>query len=170
VYVAAGTPIARIAVVRQLRVQANVAQQDLAAISIGTPIDARLQNGTFVRGRVTSLSPIADSTTHTAAVEAIVNNTRTDLVPGGFVRVTIHARAARTAAGIQVPSAAIVGSGADTAVWTDVNRTAHRVAVRIVTDDGTTATVSGDLDRRARVVVDGAATLQEGQPITESRG
>jgi RND family efflux transporter MFP subunit len=169
VYVAAGTPIARIAVVRQLRVQANVAQQDLAAISVGTPIDARLQNGTIVRGRVSSLSPIADPTTHTASVEAIVNNTRTDLVPGGFVQVTIHARAAHTAAGIQVPSTAIVGSGADAAVWTSVNGAAHRVPIRIVSDDGTTATVTGDLDRRARVVVDGAATLQEGQSIVENR-
>lgn len=169
VYVAAGTPIARIAVVKQLRVQANVAQQDLAAISVGTPIDARLGDGTTVRGRVSSLSPIADPTTHTASVEAIVNNTRTDLVPGGFVQVTIHVRAARTTAGIQVPSAAIVGSGPDAAVWTDVNGTAHRVPLRIVSDDGTTATVTGDLDRRARVVVDGAATLQEGQSIAESR-
>jgi len=88
VYVAAGTAIARIAVVRKLRVQANVAQQDITAISIGTPIDARLQDGRTVRGRVTSVSPIADATTHTALVEAIVENERTGLVPGGYVQVT----------------------------------------------------------------------------------
>jgi len=167
VYVAAGTPIARIASVRQLRVQANVAQADLAAVTLGTPIDARLQDGTLVHGRISSISPVADTTTHTASVEAIVNNARSDLIPGGFVQVTIHARPARVAGGAQVPSMALVGSGTDAAVWTDVNGTAHRVLVRVVSDDGTTATVTGDLDRRARVVVDGAATLQEGQSITE---
>ena len=169
VYVAAGTPIARIAVVRELRVQANVAQEDLTSISVGTPMEARLQDGSIVRGRVSSLAPIADPATHTASVEAIVGNVRTDLVPGGFVRVTIHARATHVASGTQVPSGAIVGSGADAAVWIDVNGTAHRVPVRVVSDDGTTAAVTGDLDRRARVVVDGAATLEEGQSITESR-
>jgi RND family efflux transporter MFP subunit len=168
VYVAAGTPIARIAVIRQLRVQANIAQQDLAAISVGMPIDARLQNGGVVHGRISSVSPIADPTTHTVSVEAIVNNARTGLVPGGFVQVTIHVREARTAGETTVRSTAIVGSGTDAAVWTDVNGTAHRVPVRVVSDDGTTAAVTGDLDRRARVVVDGAATLQEGQSITES--
>lgn len=169
VYVAAGTAIARIAVVRKLRVQANVAQQDITAISIGTPIDARLQDGTTVRGRVTSVSPIADATTHTALVEAIVENERTGLVPGGYVQVTLHARSQPTPAGVAVPSIAIVGSGSEAAVWTSVNATAHRVPVHVVHDDGSTATVTGDLDRKARVVVDGAATLQEGQSITESR-
>jgi RND family efflux transporter MFP subunit len=169
VYVAAGTVIARIAVVRKLRVQANVAQQDIAAISVGTPIDARLQDGTIVRGRVTSVSPIADSTTHTASVEAIVDNERTDLVPGGYVQVTLHTRSQPTPVGVGVPSTAIVGSGSEAAVWTSVNGTAHRIPVHLVSDDGSTATVRGDLDRKARVVIDGAATLQEGQSITESR-
>jgi len=169
VYVAAGTAIARIAVVRKLRVQANVAQQDITAISIGTPIEARLQDGTTVHGRVTSVSPIADATTHTALVEAIVENGRTGLVPGGYVQVTLHARSQPTPAGVAVPSIAIVGSGSEAAVWTSVNATAHRVPVHVVHDDGSTSTVTGDLDRKARVVVDGAATLQEGQSITESR-
>jgi hypothetical protein len=54
-------------------------------------------------------------------------------------------------------------------VWTDVNGTAHRVAVRVLSDDGTNAVVTGDLGSRARVVVDGAAMLEEGQTITEAR-
>ncbi len=169
VFVQAGTTIARIAVVRRLRVQANVAQQDLPDIVVGTPIEARRADDTLVRGRVTSISPIADATSHTALVEAIVENGAHGFVPGGFVRVTIHARRRAFSGTTAVPSAAIIGSGSDAAVWTDVNGTAHRVPVRVRSDDGSSATVSGDLDRKARVVVEGAATLQEGQTITESR-
>jgi len=169
VYVQSGTAIARLAVIDRLRVQANVAQQDLERVTVGAPVDATSQDGTVVHGRVSSIAPIADPTTHTASVEAIVSTGRTDLVPGGFVQVAIHVRAVRTAGGVDVPSSAVVGSGSGSAVWTDVNGTAHRVAVRVLGDDGTNAIVTGDLDRRARVVVSGAATLEEGQNITEAR-
>lgn len=169
VYVQAGTAIARIAVVRRLRVQANVAQQDLLGVAVGTPVDARLADGTVVHGRVSSVSPVADVATHTASVEAIVENARTGLVPGGFVQVTLHARATETARGVEVPSSAVVGSGTDAAVWTDVNGTAHRVPIHVIADDGSEATVSGDLNRRTRVVLDGAATLEEGQAIAEQQ-
>ena len=170
VYVQPGTVIARIAVVHQLRIAANVAQEDLGSVTIGLPIDATLQDGRIVHGRVSSVSPIADATTHTASVEAVVGNGDARLVAGEFVRVRIHARPrGATLGGLHVPSAAIVGAGTDAAVWTDVNGTAHRVAVRVITDDGTTATVAGDLNRKARVVIDGASALQEGQMIAVSR-
>jgi RND family efflux transporter MFP subunit len=152
--------------VNRLRVQANVAQRDLANVAVGAPVDATTQDGRVMHGRVSSIAPVADPATHTASVEAVVNNDRSDLVPGGFVQVVIHARAMRTAGGVDVPSAAIVGSGNAAAVWTDVNGTAHRVAVRVLSDDGTNAVVAGDLGSRARVVVDGAAMLEEGQTIT----
>lgn len=169
VYVQAGTVIARLAVIDRLRVQANVAQQDFGRVTIGAPVDATARDGTVMHGRVSSVTPVADPATHTASVEAIVNNDRRTLVPGGFVQVVIHARVPRTAGGVQVPSAAVVGSGSAAAVWTNVNETAHRVAVRVISDDGTNAIVTGEIDRRARVVVDGAATLEEGQSITEVR-
>jgi RND family efflux transporter MFP subunit len=169
VYVQPGTVIARLAVIDRLRVQANVAQQDLAQIGVGTPVDATLRDGLVLHGRVSSIAPVADPATHTAAVEAVVANDRAALVPGGFVRVAIHARPARGAGGVQVPSAAVVGSGGAAAVWTDVNGTAHRVPVRVLADDGRNATVAGDFGRLARVVVDGAATLEEGQSIAEAR-
>jgi RND family efflux transporter MFP subunit len=169
VYVQAGTAIARLAVVDRLRVQANVAQQDLANVAVGAPVDATLRDGTVMHGRVSSIAPVADPATHTASVEAIVNNARAGFVAGGFVQVVIHGRPSRAAGGIGVPSSAVVGSANNAAVWTDVNGTAHRVMVRVVSDDGANATVTGDLGRRARVVVDGAATLEEGQNITEAR-
>jgi RND family efflux transporter MFP subunit len=165
-----GTVIARLAVVDRLRVQANVAQQDLAQVTIGAPVDATSKDGRVMHGRVSSIAPVADPATHTASVEAVVNNDRKDLVPGGFVQVVIHARATRAGiGGVQVPSSAVIGSGNAAAVWTDVNGTAHRVAVRMIVDDGTSATITGDIARGARVVVDGAATLEEGQTIAEAR-
>jgi multidrug efflux pump subunit AcrA (membrane-fusion protein) len=165
-YVQAGTVIARIAAVDRLRVQANVAQGDLAGIALGTPLEAHLSNGRVIRGRVTSIAPVADSTTHTATIEAIIAN-ESGVVPGDYVRVTLRVRAALAPHSVRVPSLAVVGSGEAAAVWVDANDAAHRVPVHVLADDGTTATVSGVLPRGGRVVVDGAAMLEEGQPITE---
>jgi RND family efflux transporter MFP subunit len=167
VYVPAGTPILRLAVINRLRIQANVAQQDLSGITIGTPMVARLANGKVVRGRVSSISPAADAATHTALVEAIVFGKGAEIPPGGYVRVTLHASRVLTAGAVQVPSVAIVGGGSDAAVWIDNSGTAHRVRVRVLSDDGTTAFVTGSLPRGTRVVTDGASTLEEGQAIAE---
>lgn len=166
VYVQTGTPILRIAVINRLRIQANVAQEDLSAITIGTPMEARLTNGKTLHGRVSSIAPAADPTTHTAQVEAIVSGS-TGIPPGGYVRVTLHTRGVATPGGLQIPSVAIVGGGSDAAVWIDNNGTAHRVRVQVLSDNGTTAFVKGSLSREARVVTDGASGLEEGQAITE---
>ena len=167
VYVQVGTPILRVAVINRLRIQANVAQEDLSAITIGTPMEARLTNGKVLRGRVSSISPAADPTTHTAQVEAIVSGASTGISPGGYVRVTLHARGANVTGGLRVPSIAIVGGGSGAGVWIDDNGTAHRVRVQVLSDDGTTAFIKGSLPRGARVVTDGASALEEGQSITE---
>jgi RND family efflux transporter MFP subunit len=169
VYVAMGTPIMRLAVIDQLRVQANVAQSDLTGITDGTRMDVTLSNGKTIRGHVTSVAPVADPSTHTTAVEGIIANPSGDLTPGGFVRVTLHARATHTTDNLQVPSSALVGAGTNTAVWTNANGIAHRIAVKVISDDGTFASVSGRLAADARVVTEGAHTLEEGQAISEQR-
>lgn len=166
-YVQAGTPVLRIAVVDKARIQANIAQDDLPGVRIGAVLDAKLPDGRVVHARVTSVQPAADPTTHTALVEAIVDNPGGRLVPGTYVRVIIAGVSSRVANAVNVPTAAVVGAGADTIVWADVNATAHRVPVRIISDDGTNAQVSGDLKAGDRVVVEGATSLEEGVPIAE---
>jgi RND family efflux transporter MFP subunit len=169
-YVQAGTVIARIASIGKLRIQANVAQSDLAGIAPGALLEARFADGKIVRGRVSSVTPVADTVSRTGTVEAIVDNPSPTLIPGGYIDVTIEARRRGSPGGLLVPSAAIIGSADDASVWADVNGTSHRVQVTIVHDDGSTATVtSDDLNARSKVVVVGAGTLQEGQSIAVQR-
>ena len=167
VYVQAGTPILQVAVVHRLRVQAQVSQQDLAGVQIGTPIDVTFADGNVLHSRISSVSPVVDPNTHTAIAEAIVPNPGDRYQPGAFVHTILHARGTAPSHAFSVPSGAIVG-GATTAVWADENGAAHRVEVNVVSDDGTTAQVTGDLHPGARVVVTGAQNLEEGQAITES--
>lgn len=166
-YVSAGTPILQVAVLNRLRVQAQIAQQDLPAVHIGTPIDIVLGDGAVLHGRVNSISPVADPATHTAIAEAVVQNLGGAYQPGGYVRTILHVETNRGAGSFSVPSAAIIG-GEHAAVWIDAGGMAHRVAVTVLSDDGTSAWIRGKLRTQDRVVVTGAADLEEGQAITES--
>ena len=168
-YVDSGTPILRVAVIKSVRIQANVAQEDLVGISVGTPLTARVDGGRPIRARVTAVQPAADPTTHTAMIEAIVGNPGDRLRPGTYARVTIGPIAGARARGTTMPSAAVIGSGQDAAVWTDVNGTAHRVTVTVLSDDGRLARVAGDLKPGDLVVVEGGLDLQEGTPIAQVR-
>jgi len=164
-YVQAGTPIAQIAVLDKLRVQAGVAQSDLPKVNVGDPIEAVTPDGTVMHGRVSSIQPVADPATHTAMVEAIVENPQDRLQPGGYVRVTIHSRAGTLQGGAAISATAIVGAMASS-VYVVKGGTAQLVQVRVISNDGVTAIVRG-LPENAHVVVDGAADLQPGQAVTE---
>jgi len=167
-YVQAGTAVARIAVIDRLRVQANVAQEDLAAIRVGTPVETRVNGRAGLRGRVTSVSPVVDPATRTASVEAVVENPGRTVVPGGYVQVVLHAHVTHPKDAIVVPSAAIVEAGGS-AVWTTSDGVVHRVPVAVISDDGTTALVrAAELRDGSHVVTVGATSLEEGQRVTES--
>ena len=168
VYVQAGTAILQVAVINRLRVQAQVAQRDIVNVQPGAPIELRFDNGQTLHGRIRSVSPVADPTTHTAIAEAIVENPGGRLQPGGFVHAIIYAQQSGAPKTFSVPSASIVGGGSS-AVWIDANGSAHRVAVSVLSDDGTTAQVrSGELHSGMRVAVTGAQSLEEGQPIASA--
>lgn len=164
-YVPAGTPILQVAVLNHLRVQAQVAQQDLALVHVGTPIDV-VVGGEHLHGRISSISPVADPSTHTVIAEAIVPNDGATYQPGGYVRALLHLERP-TRDSYSLPSAAIVG-GERAGVWINAHGIAHRVAIRVLSDDGTTAQVKGDLRPGDRIIVTGAADLEEGQPVTET--
>lgn len=168
VYVEAGTAILQVAVIHRLRVQAQISQQDLAGVQIGTPIDVTFADGNVVHSRISSISPVVDANTHTAIAEAVVANPGNRYQPGAFVHTVLHVRGTASRRSFSVPSGAIVG-GASAAVWIDLNGTAHRVPVTVVSDDGMTAQVTGDLRAGTRVIATGATNVEEGEPIVERR-
>jgi len=164
-----GTPLLRIAVVDKIRIEASLADADVAGVDVGTPMEARMADGSVVRTRVTSVQPVGDPNTHTSLVEAVVGNARGRLTPGAYASVTFFANARHIRGAVAVPSAAVVGGSENAAVWADVNGSAHRVSVRVAEDDGVSAQVVGDLKPGQRVIVQGAQDMTEGTPVTETR-
>lgn len=165
-YVEPGTPIARIATIDRLRVQAQVAQQDLVGIEIGTPLEATFDNGRTIHGRVTSIVPLVDPATHTATIEAIVSNANGAFEPGGYVHVVLRAREPAQYDAFAVPSPAVIG-GLHPSVWAISKGVARRHTVTVLSDDGAQARIRGDLVRGMHIVVDGASNLEDGDAVTE---
>lgn len=112
-----GMAILNVAQIDRVRLQANVAEQDLNQISVGAEVMAHTQKGgRTIRAVVTSISPLADQTSRTAVVEAVVSNPGHVLVPGDFVSMEIAT--SRSTDSISAPTSAIVQKDGRDAVWT----------------------------------------------------
>ncbi len=117
VLVSPGTAILNIAQIDKVRLQANVAEQDLANIRIGAEVTARVTKGKgmTIRAVVSSVSPSSDPSSRTAVVEAIVDNRGHALIPGDFVSMEISTSSDPSV--LTVASSALVSKDGRDAVW-----------------------------------------------------
>jgi multidrug efflux pump subunit AcrA (membrane-fusion protein) len=117
VLVSPGMAILNIAQIDRVRLQANVAEKDLGSIRIGAEVIAHTVKGQArtIRAVVTSISPLADQTSRTAVVEAVVPNPGHQLWPGDFVSMEIATSSSTDA--ITVPNSALTTKDGQDAVW-----------------------------------------------------
>jgi RND family efflux transporter MFP subunit len=102
-----GTTILKIAQIRPIRLQANVAEEDLAMVRVGSHVRAHMARDperTF-EASVTAVFPAADPVARTGIVEAIVPNADGRLRPGEYVSMEIATAHRRNA--LLVPAAAV---------------------------------------------------------------
>jgi multidrug efflux pump subunit AcrA (membrane-fusion protein) len=91
--------VLKLKVMHRVRVQAKVPGRYAGEVRVGTPVV--ITAGTKTRtGKVSSVFPVQDSTTRTFIVEAIVDNSDSNLQPGAFVNVELQA--SRSTEGITV--------------------------------------------------------------------
>ena len=96
VLVQPGTPVLKIVQVDQVRLQANVGEQDLAGIRVGSPVTVLLAGnaGEPRTAKVSSISPFVDPGARTALVEAVVPNPGRRLLPGQYIADAVRHRRA----------------------------------------------------------------------------
>lgn len=117
VFVKPSDAILNLVQIDKVRFQANVADKDVARIQPGALVVARLpkdQTKAYY-SVVTSVSPLADQSSRTATVEAIVDNPGHKLVPGDFV--TMEIAVSNASEQLSVPTSAIVRRDGRDAVW-----------------------------------------------------
>ncbi len=177
-----GQSVLRVAQVSPIRLQASVAEADLARIRPGALVMVRgqAQERSPVASRITSVAPLIDPGSRTGLVETLLPNRDMRFVPGQYVVMEISV--GRREDVLRVPTralrwqAAASEGAASTAarpyVWVaDAaspeagQYTARRVEVRVgLTGPEETEVLSG-LQEGDRVVVAGQDALQEGTAL-----
>lgn len=102
-----GTVIFKIAAIDPIRLQANVAQEDMGGIKIGNPVIIRKikDSKQSVLSKVTSIFPATDPTARTGIVEALTPNSSEKFLPGEYVIMEIAKE--KKGETLTVPSSAI---------------------------------------------------------------
>ncbi|MEO6279316.1 efflux RND transporter periplasmic adaptor subunit [Roseateles sp.] len=116
-----------------------------------------------IKGRVTAVDNLVDTSTGTIKVKAEFDNKAQALWPGQYLRVRVTLR---TLKGVTVvPQAAIIMRGTEHSVYVvGPDNTAKLVPVQLRFSLGEQAVVDG-LDATARVVMDGKQNLRPGTPL-----
>lgn len=111
-----GMPILTLAEMDRVRVQANVAVDDLAGISVGSPVQISLSDGAEpIHAFVSAVFPSANEETRTAVVEADIPNLGHVLLPGAFVTMNISRRVHNMV--LEAPADSVVTEGGESYVW-----------------------------------------------------
>ncbi len=170
---ATATPLVNIAQLDPIAVSFTVPENQLGALLAATragalevqalPSAGAARGAPVVKGRVTAVDNLVDSTTGTIRVKAEFDNQAQALWPGQFLRVRVTLR---TLQGVTVvPQAALIMRGNERSVYVvGPDNTAKLVPVQLRQAMGEQAVVEG-LDATAQVVTDGKQNLRPGTPL-----
>ncbi|MFI4936359.1 MAG: efflux RND transporter periplasmic adaptor subunit, partial [Caulobacterales bacterium] len=162
-----GSAVAKVGALGDLRVRLGV--EALIAARIGAGDDVRLEplaGGPPFEANVTAVDPIADAQTRLASV-FVAAPAHDALVPGAPVRgvITLGGHGA----GVVVPRAAVLYEQDQPYVFVAAGGAAHRRNVALGADDGTRVEIQSGVTSGERIVVEGAAALQDGMAVREGK-
>lgn len=163
-----GTVLLKLADLRRVRVQANVAEGDVAKARIGTPALVRFpalpEGRNIVQARVTAVFPELDPVSRTARVEIAVDN------PSGLIRPEMYAIVdlilERKTDAIVIPRTAVIQlEGKQTVFVTDAVVAMAR-PVKLGIFEGDRVEVLDGVKEGEMVIVDGQRGLTDGQQVS----
>lgn len=161
----AGTEIATVSDLSQIKLDFTIPETLLAAIRPGQPITATAAayQGQVFSGKVRTIDPVVDPATRAVTVRAILPNLDLRLKPGMLLTVRVTA-GERT--GIAVPELSIVGDGDERYVYVvGKDGKAHRTAVRTGAHQGGRVEITDGLKAGEKVVTDGVVKLSDGMAV-----
>ncbi|MEQ9550352.1 MAG: efflux RND transporter periplasmic adaptor subunit [Coleofasciculus sp. G3-WIS-01] len=166
VVVQPGMGVVKIGDYSQVRLQANVAQQDAGYISVGTPIQAEMPGVTDkpLTGEITSIFPQTNNDTRTVRVEAMMDNPQERLLSGQFLDMTILTN--RKANTISVPRNAVAEFDGEQSVWMIEENRAQRRVVETGMSSGDRIEITKGLKVGDRVITSGDSRLVPNAQVT----
>lgn len=177
-----GQSLLRVAQISPIRLQANVAETDLARIRVGAPVrvGGAGDNQPSMTARVTSIAPAVDPAARTGIVEAVVPNRDGRFLPGRYVVMDIST--GRSAAALSVPAEAIrwhtnpssgvISTQSTAFVWVaeplsgqEGQYTVRPAEVQVGLSNGARTEILAGLQEGQQVVVSGHDALKSGDTV-----
>lgn len=167
VLVKPGMGILKIDDLRQVRVQAFVAENDLAEIRVGTPVVIRAFKLTAmpIHAHVTSIFHEVDPEARTGKVEALIDNPKGKLFPGDYCGIDFILSEKKSV--LSVPKRALTAFQGKTIVWVDEGGLAKRREVEPGISDGLQTEIQNGLMLGDKVIIAGRQDLVPDQPVVE---
>ncbi len=170
-YVQPGTPIARIVQQRPLRVQFDVPERDVGALSAAGTVHVHTTaapDADEVVAHVSGMAGEVDRDRRTVSLEAVIPNPPPTMLPGMFAQVATAEQTLHQV--LVVPGAAVLDrlmedGGTAEGVFTFAGGHAHWVPVRVLGRDGDHMAVDGAIHATDQVLVAGHAELADGAPV-----
>ena len=164
-YVAAGTDIARLEKIDQLKLDFRVPESFMSKLHAGQTVKVAVDAypGEAFSGSIYSIEPSVDEATRTVQIRARIANLQSKLRPGMFARVLLQLGARDKA--VWVPEQAIVPKGQASFVYRVAEGKADLVPVKLgVRKPGEVEIVMG-LAAGEMVVTEGHQKLAPGSPV-----
>src|SRR5512136_2501011 len=168
VLVQPGVAVLKIAEIDKVRLQANVGEQDLAGIRVGSPVLVTLA-GTAAEpftAKVTAVFPFVDPGARTAVVEAVVANVGRRLLPGQYVQMEFVTGEQPKA--LFVPREAVARNGDSANVWVVADDRVERRPVTTGLESQDRVEIVAGLDAGERVVRRGKESLYAGALVADA--
>jgi Cu(I)/Ag(I) efflux system membrane fusion protein len=184
-HVSPGQSILKIAQMDPIRLQANVAEGDLARIKLGYRVAIRGRSDTDppLFAKVTSIAPTVDPSTRTGIVEALAPNRNRRFLPGQSV--TLDISTGRSEDALSVPLAAVhvraetgtgpLADGSANYVWLaersggTTQYTVTQVDVTTGVTNGVDVQILSGLQPGQKVVASGGDYLKRGDAVSVSQ-
>lgn len=163
--VTAGTEIATISDLSQIKLDFSLPETFLSAMRIGQAIEARAAayGEQLFRGEVESIEPTVDPVTRSVTVRAVLPNPDARLKPGMLLTVNVLANP-RTA--LAVPELALVAERDRSFVYkVDAENTALKTPVEVGTRQEGMVEVKRGLTAGDRIVAEGTIKVREGGKV-----
>lgn len=163
-FVGPGTPVARIVSKDGVYFEGQVPESQIEQMTPGTPVEVRIEAlDRMLQGVVTAVNPLGNDVARLFSVRVSLQGDVTGVMPGMFARGSVQI--GEPVQSVWVPTIALVGTGVDRTLFVvgdgDV---AKAIAVKAGREDGDLTEVTG-IDPGTRVIVRGAANLQDGATV-----
>jgi RND family efflux transporter MFP subunit len=163
--VQAGAPVAKVGSLSALRIRLGLEPWQVKQVRSGETVRlTSLSDGALSTATVLDVDPRADAQTRLAGV---IVAAPPGLSPGEGMEGSIVLPGSGT--GVVIPRAAVIYDQDQTYVFVAQRGVAHRRDVRLGPDDGANLQVTSGLRPGERVVVAGAASLDDGMAVREGK-